>query len=50
LLGIVEATRQLRGEGGERQVPHAARGIVSGYGMISYGHGLSASAVILEKS
>jgi acetyl-CoA acetyltransferase len=50
LLSIVEATRQLRGEGGERQVPQAARGIVSGYGMISYGHGLSASAVILEKS
>ena len=50
LLGIVEATRQLRGEGGARQVENAARGIVSGYGMISYGHGLSASAVILEKA
>jgi acetyl-CoA acetyltransferase len=50
LLGIVEATRQLRGEGGARQVAHATRGIVSGYGMISYGHGLSASAVILEKA
>ena len=50
LLGIVEATRQLRGEGGARQVANATRGIVSGYGMISYGHGLSASALILEKA
>jgi acetyl-CoA acetyltransferase len=50
LLGVVEATRQLRGEGGARQVKNASRGIVSGYGMISYGHGLSASAVILEKA
>jgi acetyl-CoA acetyltransferase len=50
LLGIVEATRQLRGEGGVRQIANATRGIVSGYGMISYGHGLSASAVILEKA
>lgn len=49
LLGVVEATRQLRGEGGARQVRDAARGIVSGYGMISYGHGLSASAVIMER-
>ncbi|HYC48059.1 MAG TPA: thiolase family protein [Burkholderiales bacterium] len=50
LLGVVEAARQIRGEGGERQVAGATRGIVSGYGMISYGHGLSASAVILEKA
>ena len=50
LLGIVEATRQLRGEGGARQVADAKRGIVSGYGMISYGHGLSASAVILDRA
>lgn len=50
LLGIVEATRQFLGEGGARQVANATRGIVSGYGMISYGHGLSASAVVLEKA
>lgn len=50
LLSLVEATRQLRGEAGPRQVADAHCGIVSGYGMISYGHGLSASAVIVERA
>ena len=50
LIGLVEAVRQLRGEGGARQVKGAARGIVSGFGMISYGHGLASSAIILEKA
>ena len=50
LIGLVEAVRQLRGEGGARQVAGAARGMVSGFGMISYGHGLSASALIVEKA
>lgn len=50
LLGMVEATRQLRGEGGARQVANASRGIVSGFGMISYGHGLAAAAAILERT
>jgi acetyl-CoA acetyltransferase len=48
LLSMVEATRQLRGEGGARQVRNARHGVVSGYGMISYGHGLAAAAAILE--
>ena len=50
MLGVTEAVRQLRGEAGARQVQRASRGLVSGYGMVGYGHGLSASAVILEKS
>ena len=50
LIGLVEAVRQLRGEGAARQIAGAARGIVSGFGMISYGHGLSASALIVEKA
>jgi acetyl-CoA acetyltransferase len=50
LLGLVEATRQLRGEGGARQVADAKRGIISGFGMISYGHGLAAAAIIAEQA
>jgi acetyl-CoA acetyltransferase len=49
MIGITEAVRQLRGEGGGRQVTKAARGLVSGYGMVAYGHGLSASALVLEQ-
>jgi len=49
MIGLTEAVRQLRYEGGERQVPRARRGLVSGYGMVGYGHGLSSSAVVLER-
>jgi acetyl-CoA acetyltransferase len=48
LIGTVEAVCQLRGEGGERQVKDARLGLVSGFGMVSYGHGLSTSAMILQ--
>ena len=49
MIGVVEAVLQLRGEAGERQVAGARCGVVSGYGMVAYGRGLSASAAILQR-
>lgn len=49
LISVVEGACQLRGEAGRRQVRNASLGLLSGFGMVSYGHGLSASAMIVEK-
>jgi acetyl-CoA acetyltransferase len=49
LLGAVEAVRQLRNEGGSRQLAHAETALVSGFGMVSYGRELSNSALILSR-
>jgi len=47
MIGVAEAVLQLRGEAGARQV-RARRGLVSGYGMVAYGRGLSCSAAVLD--
>lgn len=44
-LHIIEAVRQLRGEGGERQVKDAKRGLVTGLGGLPYGKNLGCTAV-----
>ena len=48
IIGLVEVVRQLMHEGGERQVENARLGLASGFGMVTYGHGLSTSAIILS--
>lgn len=49
MIGPVEAVRQLRWEGDDRQVHHARTALISGFGMVAYGRGLSTSAMILER-
>ncbi len=49
MIGVFEAMTQLRGQAAARQVK-CERGLVSGYGMVSYGRGLSASAIIFSNS
>jgi acetyl-CoA acetyltransferase len=49
-LGMVEAIRQLSGQGGKRQVKGAKLGLVSGFGMINYDRGLGSGAAILAAS
>jgi acetyl-CoA acetyltransferase len=49
MIGVFESVTQLLGRAGERQV-RCERGLVSGYGMVAYGRGLSSSAAILERN
>ena len=44
-LHILEAVRQLRGEGDDRQVPGAKVGLVTGLGVLPYGKNLGCCAV-----
>src|SRR5437016_10095143 len=45
MLHVLEAARQLRGEGGDRQVPGAKIGVVTGLGVLPYGKNLGCCAV-----
>jgi acetyl-CoA acetyltransferase len=49
MIGVVEGVMQLMGRAGTHQVA-CRRGLVSGYGMVAYGRGLSSSAAILERA
>lgn len=47
LIGVVEAVWQLQGVAGDRQLERHDTALVSGFGMVGYGRGLSSSALVL---
>jgi acetyl-CoA acetyltransferase len=47
MIGVTEAVTQLKGLANGRQVRDAALGLVSGFGMVGFGRGLSCSAMLL---
>jgi acetyl-CoA acetyltransferase len=49
-LGVVEGIRQLTGETLGRQVPGARHGVVGGFGMVNYRHGIASAAAVLVKA
>jgi acetyl-CoA acetyltransferase len=49
MIGVVEAVQQLQHEAGERQVKDAEIGLVSGFGLVSYGKGLCTAGAILRR-
>ena len=50
MIGLYEAIVQLLGLAGERQLKDPELGLVSGFGMVGYGRGLSSAAVVLRRS
>jgi acetyl-CoA acetyltransferase len=49
-LNVVEAIRQLSGQAGDRQIPQAEVGAVSGFGMVTYDRCVCTSAAILAST
>ena len=52
MLHVIETVRQIRGEGGERQVPNIKFGISTGVGAVNYGKnfGCTAAAISRQRS